>query len=138
MSEPVVAREAAEGDFDRWLSAMRLSRKADPNVLNDEDKKALAEAKGVLIGAIMDGNLVVDENGLFVFTPYNGGDAITFYKPKGSTLMATDKAKQGEFVSKQLKFMGEMTRVGVARYANMDWDDLTVCLTIVGFFTAPG
>lgn len=139
--EPTVAREVAEADFERWLVAMRLTRKADPNLLNDEDKKSLAEAKGAMIAAIMDGNLSVNESGVFVFTPYNeykGCAQVVFHKPKGSALMAMDKAKAGDVATKQFKFMADMTRTNVPLFANMEWEDLSICLYIANFFTAPG
>jgi hypothetical protein len=138
MNDPVVAKEVAEGEFDSWVEAMGLTRKVDPSTLNDEDKKSLADQKGVLLEAIMAGALSLNEAKCFVFTPRASKERepITFYEPTGASLMATDQAKLGNVVQKQFKFLADMTQQPASRYAKMVNRDLSVCLAIAALFLA--
>jgi hypothetical protein len=142
MSEPAtqgpkVAREVADGEFDRWVEAMGLSRKVDPSTLSDEDKKSLAEQKGILVEALMSGSLVLNEENCFVFTPTLGvREPITFYEPTGASLMATDAVKLGNVVQKQFRFLADMTRQGAQRFSAMKVRDLSVCLAVAALFLA--
>jgi hypothetical protein len=138
MSEPVVAKEVAEADFDRWLAEMGLSEKCDPARLNDEDKRSLAAVKELLIGALMSGSLVVDAGGCFVFTPTKSADQtpITFYEPTGASYMAMDLAKRDQGVQKTIKFLADMTKQNPTRFAKMVNRDLSVCSAISAIFLA--
>lgn len=136
--EPVVAKEVAEGDFEKWLTEMGLSDKCDPARLNDEDKRSLAATKEVLIAAMMNGSLVVDDAGCFVFTPVKSVDLtpITFYEPTGASYMAMDQAKRGQDVQKTVKFLADMTKQSPTRFAKMVNRDLAVCSAISAIFLA--
>jgi hypothetical protein len=132
-----ITKEVADQEFDRWVEAMGLARKLDPSTLNDEDKKSLADSKKVLIGAMLDGNLLVNDNGELVFQPKFGeGEPITFYEPTGASLMASDAVKMGAVVQKQFKVLADMTKTSVARFSSMKNRDLSVCLAISAFFLA--
>jgi hypothetical protein len=136
--EPKVAKEVAEADFERWLTEMGLSEKCDPARLNDEDKRSLAAVKELLVGALMNGSLVVDGGGCFVFTPTKSADQtpITFYEPTGASYMAMDLAKRGQDVQKTIKFLADMTKQSPTRFAKMVNRDLSVCSAISAIFLA--
>lgn len=137
MSEPVVAPEVAEHEFARWVDAMGLARKLDTSRLNEEDAKSLVDQKRLLLDAIEDGNLAVDEQGQFVFTPCVGDrNPITFFEPDGASLMATDKVKATGLVQKQFNMLGAATKTSAQRFSSMKQRDLNVCLSILALFLA--
>lgn len=130
-----VAREVAEAEFERWAEAMGLSRKLDPAKLDDNDRKSLAQQKNLLLDAIEDGNLVVNESGEFVFTPVKGDQGpLTFPEPDGAMLKAVDQAKQGEAVARDHKLLGAITKTSAARFASMKARDLAVCTAVMVLF----
>jgi hypothetical protein len=135
MSTPKVAREVAEAEFQRWADTMRLSRKLDPARMNDTDKASLQVVKEDILGAIEDGLLVVNGDGLFEFTP-PGGDTLTFYKPTGASVMAMDQAKAGEPTRKLTKFLADMTHSSAAVFSKLEMVDLQVCDSIAQLFLA--
>ena len=133
-SEPKVVRAQAEIEFERWAKAMRLQRKIDPSTLNDEDKRGFALTKGAIIGAIEDGYLTCNDQGLFELQA--GDKRLVFKKPKGSALMAMDQAKSDAGVHKTMKFLAEMCGVPTSTFANMDVADYQVCDAIALLFLA--
>jgi hypothetical protein len=137
-SEPALAKEVADAEFDRWLSEMGLAEKCDPARLNDEDKRSLAAVKELLVTAIMGGSLVVDGSGCFVFTPTKSADQtpITFWEPTGASYMAMDQAKRGQDVAKTIKFLADITKQSPTRFAKMVNRDLSVCSAIAAIFLA--
>jgi hypothetical protein len=137
MTDPVLAPEAAEAEFARWVSAMGLVRKLDTSRLNDEDAKSLADQKRLLLDAIEDGHLVVNDNGEFVYTPCVGDRSpLTFFEPTGASLMATDQVKSAALVQKQFNMLGAVTGTSAKRFALMKQRDLNVCLSILALFLA--
>jgi hypothetical protein len=135
MSTPKVAREVALVEFQRWADAMRLTRKLDPDKMNDADKGSLNVVKEDILGAIEDGLLVVNGEGLFEFSP-PGAETLTFYKPTGASVMAMDQAKAGEPTRKLTKFLADMTRSNAAVFAKLEMVDLQVCDSIAQLFLA--
>jgi hypothetical protein len=135
--EPVVAREAAEEEFDRWVEAMGLAPKLDPVSLDDEDKKALASQKNLILHAIMDGRLVVNGEGEFVYTPAIGvREPLTFHEPTGGSLMASDHVATGKPVTKQFRALADITKTTTERFRLMKNRDLEVCNAIIALFLA--
>jgi hypothetical protein len=128
-------RQTAENEFDRWCEAMRIDMDMDGLDANDARDKALD--KRTFVKAMMEGRLIVDEEGRAVFTP-EGDDAkpLTFYKAKGSALAAMDKAKKTEDIGKIYKSMGEMTRTGAVNFSKMDVADTKICMAIATLFLA--
>ena len=131
----VVAKDAAEVEFDRFVEMMDLD--VDPEGWDDEDKKSFVDCKRKIIGAIMDGRLVVDDNGQPVFTP-SGKDAqpITFHEPTGASLIATDAKKQSHAAGKSMRFLADITQVPEVVFSKMASRDLKVCQSIVILFLA--
>ena len=134
----VVDRETAELEFNKWAAAMDLTAKLDPATLDDADRKEVATEKRRLVDAIMDGRLVVNDKGEFVFTPVTEErpQPILFSEPSGAALMAIDKAGERENVRKSFNVLAEITGQNVPRYARMKNRDLSVCTAILILFLA--
>jgi hypothetical protein len=136
-ADPKVAKEVAEQEFERWAEAMGLRRMFDPATLDEEDKKALAIHRGALLGAIEDGNLTVNDEGEFVFTPVMGDRTpLTFHEPDGAMLRTADTVKMGEGVSREQKLLGAITKTSASRFSGMKRRDLTICDSIFSLFLA--
>lgn len=126
-----IALEVAEAEFERFAVKMRLD--LDPSGLDSDDKKNLADAKRRFLTAMQQGLLIVDDAGQPVFTPEQG-EPITFYRPRGATLMAMDVKKAGHDITKGLAAMAEMTKQNIVRYHDMPMPDLRICQAIVALF----
>jgi len=134
-----IALEVAEAEFQRWAQAMDLTRKLDPSGLDSEDKKSLADSKRILLDAMMDGNLVVTDDGEFVYTQKIGDtNPITFHEPDGASIMSVDQiGKSGTHdVTKAVSILSQMTKETKARFAKMKNRDWSVCQAIFGLFLA--
>lgn len=129
--DSAVAREVAEAEFERFLDAMDL--KIGLVDLDDEDKASLAAARSRIVGEIVRGRVVVDEDGQPRFTTSEGHEVV-FYEPKGSTFMAADKRKDGHNIAKMYAILAEMTRESPARFANMKGRDIKTCQAILLLF----
>jgi len=137
-----IALEVAQAEFDRWAQAMDLARKLDPSGLDNDDKKSLAEAKNAILGAMMDGNLVVNDSDEFVYTQNIADDKdkgpITFHEPDGAAIMSVDQiGKSGTHdVTKAVSVLSQMTKETKARFARMKNRAWAVCQAIFGLFFA--
>ena len=130
-TEACVARDVAEHEFERFAEAMDLD--FDPAGWDDDDLSSFDKAKKTLVGAIVAGRLVVDEEGQPVFSPIGGG-TITFHEPNGAALMAMDQKKKGHDIGKLFATMAAMTKQSIKRFANMPNRDLKVCTAITTLF----
>lgn len=134
-AEPVVAKDVADAEFDRWVEAMDLEASLDPEGLDADDKAALAKAKNEVIANIMSGNLVVNDDGEFIYTPKKGDNSpVHFPEPTGDTFLAIDKAKKGQDIKKTFLLYGAWTGLPSQRFAAMAKRDLRVVESIVALF----
>jgi len=134
MTEQKIATEVAEQEFQRFLESMDLD--VSPEGMDDDDRKSFEQAKRRFLAAVSSGNLVVNEKGEPVFTPRASEPStpVTFYEPKGATLLAMDKGQKGHDMDKMFKVMAELTRENAPRFAKMAGRDIKVCLAIVGLY----
>lgn len=133
----VVSEEVAEDAFCAWANAMGLSSKFDPVMLSSDEVKELKAAKSPVIRALMDGSLVVNSSGDFVFTPHDVGKdkllgAITFSEPKMADIR--DATKKDNKVESQVLLMSKMTGKPEVNLINMRNRNSSVCNAIVGLF----
>lgn len=131
----VMAREAAEAEFDRFVDAMDID--ADPTDMSDEDKKGLQQSRRTVVKAIMNGSLMIEADGTPVYTPRRSKDVtpIRFREPTGADLMEMDKAKAGADINKTFKILAAITSTSPARFANLVMSDLNVCSAVMVLFT---
>lgn len=134
MKEPVVAREVAEAEFDRFVEAMDIE--ASTADMDAEDKKGFNEQKDRIVKAVMSGALIINDNGEPVYTPARtkDADALTFHEPTGASLMAMDRKKKTEDVGKLYATMGDMTKTHANTFSKMKMPDLKVCMAVTTLF----
>jgi hypothetical protein len=135
-----VAKEVAEGELGKWFVKMRLVDKLamDPAKLDEEDRKAFAFHREIILHAMMKGDAVVNESGELVFSPADADEkgALTFRKPTTAMLRAGDTVKPGEYTLRQQKQLGAITETSAARFADMDITDFSVCESVLTLFSA--
>ncbi|MES1178950.1 MAG: hypothetical protein ABUL62_31835 [Myxococcales bacterium] len=128
-----IATEVAEAEFDRFAAAMDFD--LDAKAMDEDDRKAFAATKRTVVRSIEQGHLVVDDSGQPVFTPQlDDKSPITFYEPKGISLLAMEARKKGEDVSKMFASMGNMTKQHPSRFVKMSQRDLRVCMALATLF----
>lgn len=127
-----MSREVAEAEFDRFCEAMDLD--VDLDGMDQDDRKSLDDGKRRFIRAMLNGRLVVDEQGRAVYTPVLGNTAaLTFHEHNGAALMETDKAKKNHDMKKSMFVLAGLTKTHPKRFADMKGRDLKVCQAIMGF-----
>ncbi len=131
-----IALEVAEQEFDRFTDFMDLD--VDETTMDKEDLKGFKETKSKVIGALMRGSLIINDESLPVFTPIRSTDTnpITFYEPTGSSLMAMDQKKKDEDVGKLYAAMADITTQPPKVFSKMKYADVKVCTAIVTLFLA--
>jgi hypothetical protein len=136
--ETVCDQKTAESEFDRWVEVSRIDM--DVEGLDSDDALDSEANKHKIVKAIMDGRLVISEDGFAVFTP-PGRDPITFDKNEEDLLGATDRVKVSkgkEFQVKKLYAMlAAWSGTSVATFAKgMHQADRKVCIALVTLFLA--
>lgn len=130
--QQTVDAETADMEFERFCSEMDIDN--DEAFMSAEDKEAYLTAKRVITRAMMQGKLVINDNGEPIYTDMDGKD-IRFREMTGAMLRETDKvsAKEGGDMAKMMRLMGAITGRGPKFFSEMVKRDLKVCQTIVGF-----
>ncbi len=133
----VVPQDVAEDEFARWAETMALTPKFDESLLNDEEVADLRSSKHTVLCAIMDGRLVVNENGDFVFTPSDVGSdgrlgAMVFGEPTMAQLREANREKSK--IDQQNKLIALMTNKDATVLSRMRSRNFRVCGAIVGLF----
>ena len=136
MQEYPVAAEVADAEFYRFIDFNEID--ADESAMTAEELKEFSSLKRTVVLAIMKGSLVLDENGIFSFTPRRSADRtpLVFHEPRGSAYIAMDKKKKTEDVGKMFATMGDICRVEPKTFALMMGADVKVCLAITTLFLA--
>ena len=99
--------------------------------------KSFKLEKSKVIKAIQKGSLVINDEGLPIFTPKKGDSGpITFYEPTGASLMAMDKRKKNEDFSKFYSVLGDITKTDAKTFSKLKMSDLRVCMAIGTLFLA--
>lgn len=131
-AEVVVGREVCEKEFQRFCDAMDLV--FDESKFDDDDKKSFRKQYDTILQAMGTGRLVINDKGEPVYSPTDGGAAITFYEPVGADHMAQDQKKAGQDVAKGMVTLASMTKVPVQTFSKMKQRDLKVCLALMMLF----
>jgi len=133
MREFKVDAETAEREFERFAEEMDVD--IDVSKMDDDDRSGFEKNKDRIVRAIMFGDLVVNDNGEAVYTPFKSEDtgAITFHERTGASLMAADHAKRDQVAKKLYLVMGDLTKQPAKRFANMRGTDVKVCEALTVF-----
>ena len=132
MTEPVIAKEQAEVEFDQWVDAMDID--ANESEMDQEDLTEYKKVKGRIIRAIMSGSLTFNEDGEAVYKTQNqkSGDqkTVTFFEVDGAALMASDYRKANHNVSKMFAIMTAMCKTNQQVFSVMKGADIKLCIAI--------
>ena len=127
-----LSKDIALDEFDRWLEAMDIDD--DPEGMTDDDIRAFENQKRKLVEAIRRGALVINEDGLAVYTPQNekskNQDPLTFNERTGASVMAMDRHKKNHDVAKTYAIMAGMCGVHQKVFAGMVGIDAKICEAI--------
>ena len=126
-----IDKETAIAEFDRFKSAMRL--RLDREGMDENDRRDVRDDIEILIGEIMEGRLVIDDEGRPVYQLYEG-EALTFKRPKGGSIAVIDRKKEAHKIAQLQAIIGELCGKPVSFIQAMDWADIDICAIIVGLF----
>ena len=132
--EPILAREVAEQQFDKFCDDFDIDR--DTDKMKEKDAEGFNEEKEVLIAAFMDGRLELNENSEPVYKPKRPGfpNPLTFREPSGADLMAMDRKKSGEDVGKMFAMMDAVTKSAPGACSKLKGPDFKVAKAIMVLF----
>jgi len=125
-----VSQEVAEAEFDRFCEEMDIEN--DESVLDEEDLTQWLKGKRRLVKAMMNGSLVINENGEAVYTPQKSGDIapLTFHESTVADLMVMDGKKKGHDVRKTIGVIAAMTKTTPATLSKLRGVDSKVMLAL--------
>lgn len=130
-SNIVVCEEAAILEFERFCEEMDIE--TDESVLDQEDLTAWNKQKRRIVGAIMKGALVVNENGEAVYTPQKiewDGEPLTFREPTTADLMTMDNKKKSQDMKKTVGVIAAMTKTSAAKLSKIKGIDMKIMLAL--------
>ena len=132
--EPIIAREVAEDEFNRFCDDMDIDR--DTSKMDEDDTKGFNSQKENIIAAIMDGRLIINEESEAVFSPKRGkfDNPLIFREPTGATYMAMDRKKSGQDVGKMLALMDDLTKSAPGTCSRLKNVDFKVAQSIIMLF----
>lgn len=130
--EPIVAKEVAESEFDRFVDMMDLD--VDVSIMDEEDVTAFKKQKSRIIKAMMAGSLVINDKGEAAYVPQHDRskykELITFREYSGATGMATDGKKKNQSVAATYAMMADMTGLHTKTFAGLVGSDIKICMAI--------
>lgn len=131
-----VAPDVADLEFQRFVELNAID--ADVKTMTPEELSDFNKQKRLIVLQIMLGNLTLDENGVITYVTHRGEQqqTVIFHEPTGASMMAMDRRKKSEDVSKMFAAMADMCRCDAKTFAQMKMADLKVCLAIVTLFLA--
>jgi len=127
---PQIVKEVAEQDFLRFCEAQRIDTGFED--FTEEDKDAFDGHKRKIVKAIQRGQIVVNDQNQAVFTANNL--ELVFKQPKGSSLIAMDRAKKGQDMGAMYNVMGDIVGQHPSVFSKMDAVDVKVCLAVTALF----
>lgn len=135
MSENKISIEVAEAEFDRFMDLMDLDN--DSKSIDSKDQAEFDKNKDRIIRALMKGSLTINGQGEPVFSPTRSPGIktdLTFYEPSGATLMAMDRKKEGQNMSKIFSVMDDMTKSPAGTASKLIGNDYKIGLAVVTIF----
>lgn len=134
--EQKVAHDVALDEFNRFCESMDIDNNTE--AMTEEDAKSFEEPKGVIIRAIMEGSLLINDDGEPEYTPKNSPKVgnLTFREPNGADYMAMDRKKEGQNIAKMWTLAESVTKSAPGTIANLRNRDLKVVRAIMQLFMA--
>lgn len=126
-----LGEDVAEAEFKRFAAALRA--KVNVSRMNDAQRDDFETNKRIIIDALRDGALVINEKGQPVYKPqcdFPTGP-IVFRKPSGKTLMAANGLSENDGVRKTFKMLAELTHQNEPDLVALDMADLAIPMALV-------
>lgn len=129
-----IAREVAEQQFDQFCEDMDIDNNVEK--MDEDDAKGFNTQKELIIVAMMDGRLVLNDDSEPVYTPKRKGfdNPLTFREPSGADQMAMDRKKSGQDVGKMFSMMDSVTKSVPGACSKLKGPDLKVAQAIMFLF----
>ena len=130
-ADQVVGDDVAEAEFNRFISALKA--KLNLNKLKSKQRADFEDNKAIVLDALKDGSLRVDDKGQPYYTPacdFPSGP-IRFKKPKGKTLMAGNGLGEDAGIERSFKMMAQLTGQTPIHLEELDLDELEVPLAVM-------
>lgn len=128
-----ISKEMAEVEFARLckFARVRLDRPRNKN-----DKADVEDMKDTLIADLMEGRIVVDDEGKpTVITESEDLPKISFtHRPLGTIFRAMDREKNGQDNAKTIAAVAESVHIAPDRLRALEAADLMTVLTLFSFF----
>jgi len=124
-------KETAQAEFERFAEAMRID--LDIEDLDENDVRDLRIDQRVVIKSIMEGRIVIDEQGIATFFP-EGCDSVTFRKAKTTAIIATDKKKQTAKMAQTLAILADLTGKPSTIFHKWDHADFKIASSVMNLF----
>lgn len=129
-----LTREMALDELNRFLALMDLDRKLAEK-MDDEDAKSLRDCQSTLLLALEDGSLVIEDDGVAVFTPRRGEHKpLRFGEPSAGILLAADKRREGHNTAKTVAILTEWCGENPVRITSLKPNDFKVCTSLMALF----
>lgn len=131
-----IDKTVALSEFERWADAMDLD--IDLDGATEENIETFDGHKSKIVGAIMKGSMVINEQGEAVYTTQRGDEptTIVFREADGASLMAMDKGKKDENISALYGSMASITGQHKFLFTKMKMTDLKICIAVTTLFLA--
>lgn len=135
MTDLVVAKEAAEADFERLCKIRRVD--IDETDMSEKEVESLTKMRRAVVKAITRGELVVEENGVVIYTPpVPDAKPLSFRLAKASHLMATDNSQGKGNHHQMIATIASLTGWTANDLSKLDPPDYTFCAQLAGLFLA--
>lgn len=125
----------ARAEFARFCDLFDLNI----DEMDEEDQESFEKHALKIRRRIMKGRMSVDDDGqltVVLKAPVRGVESVTFYEPKGSALLALDKAKKDRNIDALQHAVVAMTRTSKELLKGMHGADVKTCQEIVVLFIA--
>ena len=126
----VINLDTANDEFNRFCDAMDI----ETSGLDDDDLNQFNKHKTRIVTAIQKGNLIINEDGEAVYTPYKSKsrhkEPLTFHERTGATMMAAQNVKKNMFASQLYATMGDLCKVDAKVFAGLVGIDIKTCESI--------
>lgn len=127
-----VCNDKAEAEFARFTTALRA--KVNTSRMSDQQRRDFENNREVVLDALKDGSLTVDDAGQPSYTPsctYPNGP-IVFRKPTGKTLIAANGlSSETEGIAMSFKMLAQITQQNRADLETLELSDLAVPLAML-------
>lgn len=133
MADLIVAKEAAEADFERLCRLRRID--LDQTDMTQEELDRFARMRNRVVKEVSLGHLVVDDDGIATYTPpVSDAKPLKFRMATAATFVARDDAKDKGDNHQMMAMLAQLTGWSKPDLAKLAPPDYAFCSMLVGLF----